>query len=155
VQVLTQAKVTEVMPTGVRLADGRVVESELVVWAAGVKAPDFLKDFGGLETESPSTSWWCMRTLQTTRDPDIFALGDCAACPVQVNAAGGRAGMVPPRAQAAHQQATHVFQQIKRRFADKPLQAVPLQRLRLTRLAGQVRHRGQHDGRIDWQQLDD
>ncbi len=92
VQVLTQAKVTEVMGTGVRLADGRVVESELVV-----------KD-----------------TLQTTRDPDIFALGDCAACPCG-DAAGGRGGMVPPRAQAAHHQASHLFQQIKRRFANKPL----------------------------------
>ena len=29
--------------------------------------------------------------------------------------------MVPPRAQAAHQQASHLFLQIKRRFANKPL----------------------------------
>jgi len=119
VQVLTQAKVTEVMATGVRLADGRVVESELVVWAAGVKAPDFLKDFGGLETNRIN-QLVVHDTLQTTRDPDIFALGDCAACPCG-DAAGGRAGMVPPRAQAAHQQASHLFQQIKRRFANKPL----------------------------------
>ena len=111
VQVLTQAKVTEVMATGVRLADGRVVESELVVWAAGVKAPDFLKDLGGLETNRIN-QLVVKDTLQTTRDPDIFALGDCAACPC---------GMVPPRAQAAHQQASHLFQQIKRRFANKPL----------------------------------
>ncbi len=119
VQVLTQAKVTEVMATGVRLADGRVVESELVVWAAGVKAPDFLKDLGGLETNRIN-QLVVKDTLQTTRDPDIFALGDCAACPCG-DAAGGRGGMVPPRAQAAHQQASHLFQQIKRRFANKPL----------------------------------
>ena len=119
VDVLTSSKVMEVMPTGLRLSDGRVIESELVVWAAGVKAPDFLKDFGGLETNRIN-QLVVHDTLQTTRDPDIFALGDCAACPCS-NEEGGRAGIVPPRAQAAHQQASHLFQQIKRRFANKPL----------------------------------
>ncbi len=37
--------------------------------------------------------------LRTTRDEHIFALGDCAACPDKDG------GTVPPRAQAAHQQA--------------------------------------------------
>ena len=31
-------------------------------------------------------------TLQTTRDPDIFAFGDCAACPVARSESRGRAG---------------------------------------------------------------
>ena len=119
VQVLTSSKVMEVMPTGIRLADGREIESELVVWAAGVKAPYFLKDFGGLETNRMN-QLLVHDTLQTTRDPDIFALGDCAACPCS-DADGGRAGIVPPRAQAAHQQATHMWQQIQRRLASKPL----------------------------------
>jgi NADH dehydrogenase len=101
------------------MADGREIESELVVWAAGVKAPDFLKDFGGLETNRIN-QLVVHDTLQTTRDPDIFALGDCAACPCS-DADGGRAGIVPPRAQAAHQQATHLLKQIKRRFANQPL----------------------------------
>jgi NADH dehydrogenase len=119
VDVLTDSKVMEVMPTGMRLADGRVIESELVVWAAGIKAPDFLQDFGGLETNRIN-QLVVLDTLQTTRDADIFALGDCAACPY-ANAAGSPAGTVPPRAQAAHQQASHLFQQIKRRFENKPL----------------------------------
>ena len=59
-------------------------------------------------------------TLQVTRDEHIFAMGDCAACPWP-EAAGGKGGTVPPRAQAAHQQATHLFDQIKRRLAGKPL----------------------------------
>ena len=46
VQVHTGARVAEVLHDGVRLADGRVLPAELVVWAAGVKAPDFLKDLG-------------------------------------------------------------------------------------------------------------
>ena len=121
VQVFTNSKVMEVMPTGIRLADGRVLESELVVWAAGVKAPDFLKDLGGLETNRIN-QLVVFDTLQTTRDVNIFALGDCAACPCP-DEDGGRGGIVPPRAQAAHQQASHLFQQIKRRLANKPLRA--------------------------------
>ena len=121
VQVFTNSKVMEVMPTGIRLADGRVLESELVVWAAGVKAPDFLKDLGGLETNRIN-QLVVFDTLQTTRDVNIFALGDCAACPCP-DEDGGRGGIVPPRAQAAHQQASHLFQQIKCRLANKPLRA--------------------------------
>ena len=121
VQVFTNSKVMEVMSNGIRLADGRVLESELVVWAAGVKAPDFLKDLGGLETNRIN-QLVVLDTLQTTRDQNIFALGDCAACPCP-DEDGGRAGTVPPRAQAAHQQASHVFQQIKRLLSNKPLKA--------------------------------
>jgi NADH dehydrogenase len=119
VQVLTSSKVMEVSSTGIRLADGREIESELVVWAAGVKAPDFLKDFSGLETNRIN-QLVVHDTLQTTRDPDVFALGDCAACPCS-DADGGRAGIVPPRAQAAHQQASHMLLQIQRRFANQRL----------------------------------
>lgn len=119
VQVFTNSKVMEVMSNGIRLADGRVLESELVVWAAGVKAPDFLKDLGGLETNRIN-QLVVLDTLQTTRDIDIFALGDCAACPCP-DQDGGRGGIVPPRAQAAHQQASHLFEQIKRRLSNKSL----------------------------------
>ena len=119
VQVFTNSKVMEVMSNGIRLADGRVLESELVVWAAGVKAPDFLKDLGGLETNRIN-QLVVLDTLQTTRDIDIFALGDCAACPCP-DEDGGRGGIVPPRAQAAHQQASHLFEQIKRRLSNKSL----------------------------------
>jgi NADH dehydrogenase len=54
--------------------------------------------------------------LQTTRDPDIFAIGDCAACPRP-----GKPTPVPPRAQAAHQEAAHMLRQIERRLRGKPL----------------------------------
>jgi NADH dehydrogenase len=119
VVVHTSAKVAEVLPDGVRLADGRVLPAELVVWAAGVKAADLLKDIGGLETNR-SNQIVVQPTLQTTRDENIFAIGDCAAC-AWPEANDGKGGFVPPRAQAAHQQASHMAAQIRRRMAAKPL----------------------------------
>jgi NADH dehydrogenase len=115
VEVHTGAKVAEVVPDGVRLSDGRVLPAELVVWAAGVKAPEFLTRLDGLETNRIN-QLVVKQTLQTTLDENIFALGDCAACPWPEHN-----GFVPPRAQAAHQQATHMIAQIKRRLAGQPL----------------------------------
>ncbi|MFK4446641.1 NADH dehydrogenase [Caballeronia udeis] len=118
VEVRTNAKVAEVLPNGVRLADGQFLPAELVVWAAGVKAPDFLKDMAGLETNRVN-QLVVQPTLQVSRDENIFAIGDCAAC------AWPQAGeeiLVPPRAQAAHQQASHLMRQIRRRLAGKPLE---------------------------------
>ncbi len=43
VRVHTNSRVAEVGPTGVKLATGAFLPAELVVWAAGVKAPDFLQ----------------------------------------------------------------------------------------------------------------
>jgi NADH:ubiquinone reductase (H+-translocating) len=119
VDVHTGAKVAEVQAGGVRLADGRLLPAELIVWAAGVKAPDLLKDIAGLETNRIN-QLVVRQTLQSTRDDDIFAIGDCAAC-AWPQANGGKGGFVPPRAQAAHQHASHVTPQIKRRLAGKPL----------------------------------
>jgi len=111
VDVLTGARVREVAPGAVKLADGRDVEAALIVWAAGVKAPDFLKDLDGLETNALN-QLVVRDTLQTTRDENVFALGDCAACPWPGHPRG-----VPPRAQAAHQQANHLLRQLRRRAA--------------------------------------
>jgi NADH:ubiquinone reductase (H+-translocating) len=115
VQVHTGARVTEVSAAGVTLASGVSIPAELVVWAAGVKAPDLLKDIGGLETNAIN-QLVVRPTLQTTRDDAIFAFGDCAACPWL-----GGEGIVPPRAQAAHQQASHLAKQIPRRIAGMSL----------------------------------
>src|SRR5438046_2062687 len=91
----------------------------MFVWAAGVKAPDVLKDIAGLETNRIN-QLVVRTTLQTTRDDHVFALGDCAACPWV-----GNGGNVPPRAQSAHQQASHLYGQIRRRLAGKAWQGDP------------------------------
>ena len=115
VLIRTEARVAQVLPNGVRLGSGAIIPAELVVWAAGVKAPEVLRDLDGLETNRLN-QFLVRPTLQCTRDENVFAIGDCAACPWL-----GREGMVPPRAQAAHQQATHMVHQIERRLAGKPL----------------------------------
>ena len=119
VVVHTQARVAGVVADGVLLADGRKIPAELVVWAAGVMAPPFLQGLAGLESNRIH-QLLVKPTLQTTRDDDIFVMGDCAACPWP-EANEGQGGYVPPRAQAAHQQATHLFGQIKRRLTGQPL----------------------------------
>ncbi len=86
------------------------------MWAAGVKAAEFLTRLDGLETNRLN-QLLVRQTLQTTLDADIFAIGDCAACPWPE-----KNGFVPPRAQVAHQQASHLFKQIRRRLDGKPLQ---------------------------------
>ncbi|KUV45947.1 NADH dehydrogenase [Escherichia coli] len=96
VRVLTQTMVTSADEGGLHTKDGEYIEADLMVWAAGIKAPDFLKDIGGLETNRIN-QLVVEPTLQTTRDPDIYAIGDCASCPRP------EGGFVPPRAQAAHQ----------------------------------------------------
>ena len=114
VRVHTSARVMQVLPNGLKLASGTFIPAELVVWAAGVKAPDFLRDLDGLET-NPVNQLVVRQTLQTTRDDNVFAFGDCAACPWPEH------GWVPPRAQAAHQQSTHLAKQLARRITGQPI----------------------------------
>jgi NADH dehydrogenase len=115
VRVHTSARVTEVTANGVTLADGTAIPAELVVWAAGIKASDVLKDIAGLETNALN-QLVVRPTLQTTRDDAIFAFGDCAACPWPEHG-----GNVPPRGQAAHQQASHLARQLPRRVGGMPV----------------------------------
>jgi NADH dehydrogenase len=115
VTVRTGARVAEVLQDGVRLSNGEIIPSELVVWSAGVKAPDFLANIGGLETNRIN-QLMVRQTLQTTLDDSIFAIGDCAACPRP-----GFEQPVPPRAQAAHQEAAFMMGQISARLAGRAL----------------------------------
>ena len=115
IDVHVNEKVVEVSKEGVRMASGTFIPASVVVWAAGIKAPDFLSNIDGLETNR-SNQLVVNRTLQTTRDASIFAMGDCAACPQDAGQP-----MVPPRAQAAHQQATTLASNLMRQLRGKPL----------------------------------
>ena len=116
VEVLTGERVTEVCPDAVVTASGRRIPVELTVWAAGIKAPEFLKDLDGLDTNRLNQIV-VEQTLVTTRDPNIFGIGDCACCPWPQH----KAPCVPARAQAAHQQASHLVRNLRRRLDGQPL----------------------------------
>jgi NADH dehydrogenase len=113
IEVLVSEKVVEVNARGLRTASGREVPGTFVVWAAGIRCADVLKDLGGLETNR-ANQVVVHPTLQSTRDENVFAIGDCAAAPWK----DGRT--VPPRAQSAHQMSSHTVKNIARRFAGQP-----------------------------------
>ncbi len=115
VEVHAGARVAQVRKDGVVLSTGELIASDLVVWAAGVKAPAVLDGIGGLETNRIN-QLLVRPTLQTTRDDQVFAIGDCASC-----ARPGYPQPVPPRAQAAHQMAEFVFVQIRHILEGRPL----------------------------------
>lgn len=121
IEVHTNEKVVEVTADGLKMASGKVISSALTVWAAGVKAPDFLKTLGanvegtggGTLEVNRLNQLMVNGNLQTTLDPSIYAFGDCAACPQP----GGT--WVPPRAQAAYQQAMYLTKALPQLIAGK------------------------------------
>lgn len=115
VEVYTGRRVTRVIAEGVQTHDGQFFHASVKVWAAGIRAPEFLRELAGLETNRLN-QLLVRPTLQTTRDDDIFAIGDCASCPQP-----GKDRPVPPTAQAAHQQATLVVKSVACRLKGKPL----------------------------------
>ena len=108
VKLFLGERVTKVTKDGIETQSGKKIISSLVVWAAGIKAPEFLSQIKGIETNSIHQIK-VESTLQSTSNADIFAFGDCAACPVKP----GSDLLVPPRAQAAHQQASMLYKSIK------------------------------------------
>jgi len=115
IEIHTNEKVVEVSKEGVKMASGKFIPSGIVVWSAGIKAPDFMKDLDGLETNRIN-QLIVQRSLQSTRDPAIFAMGDCSACPQ----GDGKPG-VPAAAQAAHQQASMLSKSLTRMLQGKAL----------------------------------
>ncbi|MGF1736098.1 NAD(P)/FAD-dependent oxidoreductase [Photobacterium satsumensis] len=112
VNVRTATMVTKADETGLTTKDGDHIPAQIMVWAAGIKAPDFIKDIAGLETNRIN-QLVVKPTLQTTRDDDIYVIGDLASC-VQEDGS-----FVPPRAQAAHQMASRCFSNIVAKITDR------------------------------------
>ena len=108
VRVLAGTQVARVDGEGMHTEGGETIAADLYVWAAGVRGPDVLADFGGLEA-SRGNQLVVRPTLQTTRDERVFALGDCCSCVLP-----GEERPVPPRAQSAHQMAGTVFHNVDR-----------------------------------------
>ncbi len=115
IDVITNERVVKVDKDKLVTHTGREIPAAIKVWAAGIKAPDFLKELDGLEVNRIN-QLVVRQTLQTTEDDNIFALGDCAQCDwPEMNS------YVPPRAQSAHQQASMLVKSVCARLKGKPL----------------------------------
>ncbi|MEM9168701.1 MAG: NAD(P)/FAD-dependent oxidoreductase [Pseudomonadota bacterium] len=115
VDVKVNAQVTDVSPYAMTLKSGEAIGGDLKIWAAGVKAPAFLNEIGGLET-TRSNQLVVKPTMQTTEDARIYAIGDCAFFKPE-----DADRPIPPRAQAAHQMAETVHDNILATIKGRPL----------------------------------
>ncbi|WP_276572988.1 NAD(P)/FAD-dependent oxidoreductase [Marinomonas algarum] len=115
--VVSQAtRVVSAHEAGFETADESDIEADLMIWAAGVKAPDFIGDIDGFET-TRNNQIIVRSTLQTTSFDNVYVIGDCCACE-QLDGS-----FVPPRAQSAHQMASLVFDNIKASFLSETLKS--------------------------------
>jgi len=116
IHVLTKTMITKAESDGFYPKEGDTLKADIMIWTAGVKAPDYLKEIAGLES-SRSNQLVVKPTLQTSRDDSIFVIGDCAYA-MQDN---GRAS--PPTAQAAHQMAKICYENIINILNNNPLKS--------------------------------
>ena len=116
IHVLTKTMITKAESDGFYPKEGDTIKADIMIWTAGVKAPDYLKEIAGLES-SRSNQLVVKPTLQTSRDDSIFVIGDCAYA-MQDN---GHAS--PPTAQAAHQMAKICYENIINILNNNPLKS--------------------------------
>ena len=116
VDVKLNTMITSASKEGLHTKAGELISADIMVWAAGIKVPDFMANIAGLETNRIN-QLHVNEFLQTTRDPHIFAIGDCAQF---TNPDGSR---VPPRAQSAHQMASTCYKNLVAMLNNKPMQA--------------------------------
>jgi NADH dehydrogenase len=117
IRVVTDCRVTSIDQHTVHDNAGNSYPADLCVWAAGIRAPEFLGSLG-----LPTNRGGQLEVddhLRVKGVPGVYALGDCAAC------VDGDGKTVPPRAQAAHQQADYLRTYFLRRAAGKPEQDQP------------------------------
>ena len=114
VNVLINTRVTEVRADAVLTHDGQHLASDIAIWTAGIAGPPVLRTLDGIDVNR-NAQVLVDRTLQTTTDDNVFALGDCAACPSHAD------GFLAPRAQVAHQQAVFLARALKCRVGGEAL----------------------------------
>ncbi len=114
VKVSENTRIVKASESGFLTAEENAIDADLMVWAAGVKAPDFVSNIEGFETNR-ANQILVKQNLQSTEFDSIYVIGDCCACELET----GR--FVPPRAQSAHQMASLVSENIVATFTDKPL----------------------------------
>lgn len=102
VNVRESVRVASATEDGFLTAEDEEIRADMMIWAAGVKAPDFVSRLGVFET-SRNNQVLVQPTLQAKGFDDIWVIGDCCACEQPDGS------WVPPRAQSAHQMAECVL----------------------------------------------
>jgi NADH dehydrogenase len=111
ISVVTDCRVTQIDQHQVIDKDGNVYPSDICVWAAGIRAPEFLATLGLPTTKGGQIE--VDTQLRVKGVEGVYAIGDCAAC------LDGAGNPVPPRAQAAHQQADYLMKTFVNRDAGR------------------------------------
>jgi NADH dehydrogenase len=117
VRVVAGCRVAKIVSGEVQDSTGHSYSYNICVWAAGIKAPAFLAHLG-LPTNAAG-QLEVTPTLNVEGCANIYAFGDCAACTME----DGR--RVPPRAQAAHQQADYLYQAFLRQLRTGQAHSAP------------------------------
>jgi len=117
VKVICDCKVASVSASAVLDSEGNTYRADICVWAAGIKAPALLKDLGLPLNRLDQIE--VNADLSVKNAVGIYALGDCAACLLPTGQT------VPPRAQAAHQQASYLARRLVLLARGKAPKSVP------------------------------
>jgi NADH dehydrogenase len=114
IKVLEGTRIIKAQKEGFVTNQEVLIEANLLVWAAGVKAPDFIQSLDLFETNR-SQQILVNKNLQSTVCDEIFVIGDCCGFKQDDGS------WVPPRAQSAHQMASVAATNLINIIKSKPL----------------------------------
>ncbi|MBM7333001.1 MAG: NAD(P)/FAD-dependent oxidoreductase [Alcanivorax sp.] len=108
VSVRTGVMVAEAKEHALITKDDDTIDADLMVWAAGVKAPEFLGKLEGFKLNKINQIE-VEPTLLAKGNDRVFVIGDCAFFKPE-----GADKPIPPRAQSAQQMAHHTAKNLQR-----------------------------------------
>ncbi|MBU3002795.1 NAD(P)/FAD-dependent oxidoreductase [Paraglaciecola arctica] len=114
IKVLEGTRIVKAEKAGFVTNNDQLIAADLLVWAAGIKAPDFIQRLNLFETNK-AQQVLVNTHLQSTISEQIFVIGDCCGFKQEDGT------WVPPRAQSAHQMASLVATNLININKDKPL----------------------------------
>ncbi|NVK25763.1 MAG: NAD(P)/FAD-dependent oxidoreductase [Gammaproteobacteria bacterium] len=113
IEVKENTMVAEATKGGFFTNKGELIPADLMVWAAGVKAPEFVQNISQVE-HNRLGQIIVNEYLQTPNNQSLYVIGD--SCGVERE----DGSWVPPRAQSAHQMATTVSTNLINDYKGKP-----------------------------------
>ncbi|WP_334184592.1 NAD(P)/FAD-dependent oxidoreductase [Novosphingobium sp.] len=101
IKVLTNRRVASADSHGFSFNGGERIDADILLWAAGVRAPRFIADIDGVDHSKLGQI--VVNARLASSDPAIYALGDCASVVAKQNDAP-----LPTTAQVAFQQSVYL-----------------------------------------------